>query len=426
MDNQNIYKTLGLRKGATDIQIKEAYVQRVKKFDPEKHTDRFMVIQQAYEKLRNPQKRAATDILTFNYAKGQFLFTGPEQSKTSDAQVNQAVQDAERRLAENRENPASQQDFIKALMVRSFKKVSKRLWAEAIEDWQKILSIDPTHQRAKNNMMHSFVTLGYSYADHDLFAEAIELWEKALHMNPDNKDLVHNLAIATEMAGDKDKSKKYWNETLRNWQLHLDANPDDTYMKSCIIEVRRHHGGQAIEEDNGGQTSIEEYQEILKINPNDFEAQYKIATSQMEEHKWADATKSLRKLSKDYPKNLEVLNMLGWAMLNSGQIELAFQAWNRAMAIDPNSHSTREAIIKARMSMGRALRNKGMHTQSIVHFKALLRLLPRSAEVYMEIGQTYMLRGDKRSAVKAFDRVMMIDPKNREARQFKSDMKLRA
>ena len=75
--------------------------------------------------------------------------------------------------------------------------------------------------------------------------------------------------------------------------------------------------------------------------------------------------------------------------------------------------STRESIIKARMSIGKLFRKKGLHTQSLVHFKALLKYTPNSSEVYMEIGQTYMLKGDKRSAALAFERVTQLDPKNR-------------
>ena len=85
--------------------------------------------------------------------------------------------------------------------------------------------------------------------------------------------------------------------------------------------------------------------------------------------------------------------------------------------MDPKNISTREALIKGRLAMGRAFRNKGMYTQSLVHFKALLLAMPKSPEVHMEIGQTYMQKGDKRSASLEFQKVLEMDPKNREAKQ---------
>lgn len=426
METKNSYSAMGLRKGASEEEVKKAYVDLVKRFDPEKHTDRFMVIQSSYEVLRDPAKRAHEDILIFNPIKGRFLFTAEEQTNEPDVVVNQKVKELEQAVGKNANDYESRNNFMHALMMRSFKKVRKRLWAEAIEDWEKVLEADPTHQRAKNNLLYSLIQLGCSYADHGLDNEALELWGKALHMNPDDENLIHNLAIASEQAGKTEQAKKYWGETLKRWQAKIDRDPDDTYTKNCIIEVRRHHGGQPLEiERESGAVSIEEYREILKLNPDDFDAQYKISTSYMEEHSWPEAIAALKKLLVKFPKNIEVLNLLGWAFLNSGHIGESFQTWNRSLAIDPKNYSTREAMIKGRMSMGRAFRNKGMHTQALVHFKALIRFTPKSPEVHMEIGQTYMLKGDKRSAAMAFRKVLSLDPKNKMAKQSLSDMKLR-
>ncbi len=424
MSDQNAYSVLGLRKGASEEDIKQAYVELVKKFDPEKHTDKFMVIQAAYESLRDPRKRAKEDFLVLNYIAGRFLFTEDERTEDADETVDQRVQESETQYAAAPTDTEARGRYIKSLMQRSFKKVGKRQWAKAIEDWKRVLECDAAHPRAKNNLLFSYITLGYSYADHNLMVEAIELWEKALHMNADDDQLIHNLAIACEKAGRMEQAKRYWSEVLKRWQARLDADSDDLYTRNCIIEVRRHHGGQ-IGEEGQGPSSIEEFEEILKINPNDFEAQYKIASVLMEQKKWAEASVMLHKIIEQYPRNIEVLNLLGWANINSGHIEEAFRIWNHSLALDPKNYSTREAIIKGRMSMGRVFRNKGMLTQSLVHFKALLRFMPNSAEVHMEIGETYLAKGDKRSAALAFNKVMELDPKNKTARQRLSAMKLR-
>lgn len=426
MEEQNVYSVLGVRKGASNDEIKAAYVDLIKKFDPEKHTDRFMVIQNAYEKLRHPEKRAREDILVFNHIKGRFLFTDGERTREPDAQLQERVKSSEQKLA-NDDSAEAKEELVRALMQRSYKKVNKRLWAEAIKDWRRVHEIDPSNQRAKSNTLYAYMTLGYSYAEHELYEEALELWEKAVQMNPDNEALIHNLAICSERAGRAAQAKRFWNEILKRWQARLEEDPDDSYTRNLIVEIRRHHGGHSSDRDDGqqGPASLEEYQEILKINPDDFEAQYKIATSMYEQHKWPEAIEAWKNIVKKHPKNIEGLNMLGWSLLNAGQIEQAFQTWNRSLAIDPRNHSTKEAIIKARMSVGRAFRNRGMHTQSLVHFKALLRLTSDSPEVYMEIGETYLAKGDKRSAAKSFYQVIKLDPKNRDARQRLSEMKLR-
>jgi lipoprotein NlpI len=60
-----------------------------------------------------------------------------------------------------------------------------------------------------------------------------------------------------------------------------------------------------------------------------------------------------------------------------------------------------------------------------VHFKALLRYLPKSPEVHFEIGTTYLMRGDLPSAFQAFNTVLKIDPRNKLAKKALSELKLK-
>ena len=79
-ENQNAYAIVGIHKGASEKDIKNCYINLVKKYDPERHTERFMVIQAAYEKLRQPKTRAKEDVFTFNPAMGEYLYNDSEKS----------------------------------------------------------------------------------------------------------------------------------------------------------------------------------------------------------------------------------------------------------------------------------------------------------------------------------------------------------
>ncbi|MFH0794870.1 MAG: tetratricopeptide repeat protein [bacterium] len=425
MPERNAYGILNLRKGASDQEIKQAYVDLVKKFDPERHTDRFMVIQNAFERLSDPQKRAKEDIITLNAFRGNFHFADDEKVNTSEGQIQMDLQRAEQALSQNTGNEPLRGQVIKLYMQLSWKNVMKKLWVEAIKEWQKVIELEPTHQRAKNNLLFSYLTLGYSYAIHDLFDEAQELWEKALQMNPDQIDLLHNLALLCEWSGQPDKSERYWSEVARRWKNLLDRQGDNEYLKNCLIELHKHLGGRALGPEKTGQTAIEEYKEILKLNPHDFEAQFQIARSHMEGQKWPEAIKELMSLHHAHPRNTEVLNLMGWAQLNGGQVDTAFNTWRKAMAIDPKNYTTRENIIKARLSVGKKLRDSGLHTSALVHLKELLKYLPDSSEVHFELGSTFLLKGDQRSAYQEFTRVLELDPKNKLARKALSEMRLR-
>lgn len=426
MPPKNAYIILNIRKGATEQEIKKNYVELVKKYDPEKHTDRFMEIQNAYERLKDPKKRAKEDVFTFNYLKGDLNFANDEKTSINDAEIKSEVSKAELAYKEAPSNKANMESLIRAYMKRSWASVCKKLWAEAIQDWNNILKIDPTHLRAKNNLLSAYMMLGFSYSQHELLEESIDLWEKALQINPNNSDLIHNLAIACEFMGDKTRAEKYWAETLRWWKAALDKDSQNEYLKTCIIEVHKHHGGRALDKEIKTSTSaVEEYKEILKINPEDFEAQFQMAVALMEDKKWEDALRELNRLSSKHPKNIEVLNLLGWAMVNTGQVDQGFAIWRRALALDPKNFSTKDNIIRAHLMVGKKLRENGLYTPALVHFKALLRYLPDSPEVFFEIGTTYFMKGDNRSAYIEFERVLKLDPKNKLAKKALSELKLR-
>lgn len=453
MTNQpekNAYAILCLQKGASAEEIKTAYVNLVKKFDPEMHTDRFMSIQKAFDALKNPSSRAKVDVFTFNAVRGDFLFNNEEKVEVSDEQIEAALAAiaAKQEAGEITEEEARAKT-AQGLMVRSWKRVQRKVWAEAIKDWQQILKIDPAHRRAKSNLLYCYIILGYSYAQHALYDEAVEVWTQAAQMNPDNVQIIHNLALACELAGMEDDADRYWQETVKRWKIQLDREPENEYLKNCIIEQLRRHGERVSENKTSSSAAsatpgkpgqapapsaagadkkvkgIEEYREILRLNPNDFEAQFRLSGLLLQERNWPDAIKELDDLRKKHPRNIEVMNMLGWAQLNSGRVDDAFMTWRKAKVIDPKNYQITESLIKAHMAMGRTLRDKGLFTPCLVHFKALDRYQPDNDEVHYEIGKTYQMKGDERSAFLEFQKVLEINPKHKNARNGLSSLKLR-
>lgn len=60
---ENFYKNLGVRANATQASIRQKYIAAVKAFPPETHPEEFQQIRQAYETLRDPQKRREYDLM---------------------------------------------------------------------------------------------------------------------------------------------------------------------------------------------------------------------------------------------------------------------------------------------------------------------------------------------------------------------------
>ena len=59
------YAVLGLVRGASPREIKRAYFELVREYPPEENPDTFKIIRAAYERLRQPDVKAETDLFLF-------------------------------------------------------------------------------------------------------------------------------------------------------------------------------------------------------------------------------------------------------------------------------------------------------------------------------------------------------------------------
>lgn len=429
MADQNAYAVLGIRKGSTEQQIRIAHNELVKKYTPEGSPERFTLIQKAYERLLDEETRAKEDAFTFNEMPGTFDWAEDERAEEDEDAIAERIRNLQKQIDSGNDDPQIRQQLVRELQHLSFQHAHKKQWTEAIGNWVTLLKIDGGHQRAKNNLTSAYRNLGYYYAMHDLMEDAMRMWENVLKMDPDSTETVHNLALAADKLGDSQKSQRYWNETIKRWKEQLDQDPGNVYLQQCLVEVHRHHGGRALERVQTPETkeqAIDSYRSVLRLDPNDYDAQYNLAIALMEERNFEEAIQILRKLQSENPRNMDIVNQLGWGYLNSGKFELAFTTWRRAMVTDPNNYGIKDSVMRARMAVGRKMKESGHFTQALVHFKELIKLMPDAWEVYLEIADTMLRKGDRRSALAAFQKVLEMDPKNKQAKRGISDIRMQS
>ena len=70
--NMNYYEILGIDYGASDVEIRKAYLKLIKQYHPDVYhgedaEEKTKIINDAYETLINPQKRQEYDKKNFNY-----------------------------------------------------------------------------------------------------------------------------------------------------------------------------------------------------------------------------------------------------------------------------------------------------------------------------------------------------------------------
>lgn len=77
------YKTLGVKRGATEAEIKQAYFALVREHPPERDPEGFKRIRAAYEKLRASSERAETDLFLIDEQSETFDLTKLQRFKTA-------------------------------------------------------------------------------------------------------------------------------------------------------------------------------------------------------------------------------------------------------------------------------------------------------------------------------------------------------
>src|SRR6202161_4381063 len=99
MQYKDYYEVLGVTRGAAADEVKRAYRKLARKFHPDLSKERnaenkFKEVQEAYEVLRDPEKRAAYDHLGRDYRNGQQFRPPPDWSQRFGQQGGQRFSEA--------------------------------------------------------------------------------------------------------------------------------------------------------------------------------------------------------------------------------------------------------------------------------------------------------------------------------------------
>lgn len=242
---------------------------------------------------------------------------------------------------------------------------------------------------------------------------AIDHFKKAVQLEPDSQD-----ALTANIRG--------WNEAVRLAPL-----------------VTENHIGLAIalQAKKDFINAEEEYNQVLKLDPNNEIAQRGLASLQEDklklqasklveaalkfqlEGKYSEAISQYVKAVEITPNDTKLHYNIGTAFQSIDDFEHAEKAYKKSLELDPNNEKTKAALellskqvnnkkVKELSIRAVELQNSNNYQEAITTYLAAISIAPEDPSLYYNLGTAYQASGDLNNAQIQYQRALDLDKTN--------------
>jgi len=197
------------------------------------------------------------------------------------------------------------------------------------------------------------------------------------------------------------KAKRY--DEARPWldkALEKDPNLSEVYAKLGLIELV----------NKNYETALQDFDKALEMNPKTPSVWVNKGSTLLALDKKQEAIAAYRKATEVAPNVPAVWVELG-RVLAADDPKGAGAAFDKALALDPQN-------VAAKKGKGLTFLLLEQYPQSISLLKEATQAAPEDAEGWTWLGQAYMNSGNQAEARVAFQRVLKIDPANKQVQEY--------
>lgn len=406
------YEVLKVNPWADFESIKSQYFHLVKQYNPEYYPKEFIEIRSAFDILKEPGSRAASDIESFTPPPPFFHgdYSGVDPHTVSLFKLNQEM----KALCGEREIQHLNEDEKKKAIhllhgAALYHSIHSNI-DEAKEVWHKIIELFPDDRETKDNLTYVDWQIAYDKAAEGKFNEAEEAFQALIDNGFEHAAIYKNLALSQEKQGKKDESRQSWKLSIEHLNQELKKDPENEYLKQLVVSAHKHTGGFFM----SGKGEGEEDSDDSTINASNAK---ELGLACIKQGNWGKALEALTQAHNDNPNDIDVLCQLGWAYLNTNQQKKAFQTWNHALKQAPGRQSVIDHLVKGYSIFGKRLVEQRIFNQALVQFKNALKYEPKNIELRLSLADTYFQMQNYSSALQEFMKVQEVEPRNKVARQ---------
>lgn len=402
------YDILQVSPWSDDEAIKAKYFHLVKQYNPEYFPDEFIEIRTAYDVLKDPNSRAATDVEMFIPPPA---FHSPDYPDFPDKQLSlfKLNQELKTICGENPLENLSGETREQALhLIRGvglYYTVHDQL-TEAIDAWEHAVTLDKSDDASQQNIYYAQWRIGFKAVQEGRLPDAEEAFTRLLE-KVQHGALFQNLALSQEKQGKKEAANESWNNVLSFYNQELKKDPDNKRLKAYVLAIHKYTGGKFLKGVQGGQST--EYASAGSAK--------ELGYACIQKGNWKQAVDALEQALRENQNDVDVLCQLGWAYLNTNMQAKAFQMWNSALKKAPSKKSIVDHLVRGYSIYGKRLKDQRIFNQALVQFKNALKYEPGNIEIRVNLAETFFLMHNYTSATQEYLKILEFEPRNKIARQ---------
>jgi Flp pilus assembly protein TadD len=149
--------------------------------------------------------------------------------------------------------------------------------------------------------------------------------------------------------------------------------------------------------------AIAEFEEAIKINPDDAKAHYNLGLTYDNQGRLDEAIAEYQEAIRLDPDYARAHNNLGLAYYNQGRPDEAIAEFEEAIKINPDD-------AKAHNNLGIAYAEQGRADEAIAEYQKAIRLDPDYARAHNNLGLAYMEEGRAEEAIVEFETYLQLAP----------------
>ena len=272
---------------------------------------------------------------------------------------------------------------------------------------------------------------------------AKKLFSKIIGIEPNQTDANHNMGLILVKSGNVEDAIPFFKTALeanfsatQYWFSYIDAlfNLGRYTESSELLAVAKTKGckGKAFDDLEKSHSSVEvklgisverllklidqgELAKVLEISkkllkekPNSLSLLNVVSLANEKSGNFEAAVKNYKQVLKIAPDNAEAYNNMGNALKDQGKLEEAIEAYHKSLAIEPDN-------AEAHYNMGIALKEQGKLEEAIAAYTTALAIKPDYIEAYNNMGGTLQKQGKLEKAIKAYNKALAIKPDYTEA-----------